>query len=71
VDNLAEALADTGEVGTRWALTPSVIQHVGTNSTKGKDENGVEPPPLWNFGFELNDKLRLEAEHKGTIDNDH
>lgn len=42
VDSLAEELADTGEVGTRWALTPSVIQHVGTFGTKGKDEDGVK-----------------------------
>lgn len=75
VDNLAEELADTGEVGTRWALTPSVIQHVGTFSTKGKDEDGDKfgdvsmSQQRWNFAFELNNATVLYLEHRYAVQN--
>ncbi|KAH8590869.1 integral membrane protein [Bisporella sp. PMI_857] len=70
VDNVAEELADTGEVGSRWALTPSVVQHVGTFSTKGEDEEADKKGEVsvsqqrWNFAFELNDAAALRAEHE-------
>jgi len=73
VDNLAEELADTGEVGGRWALTPSVVQHVGTFSTKGEDEEADKRGEVsmsqqrWNFAFETNNARLLRFEHEKAI----
>ena len=71
VDSRAEELADTGEVGSRWAITPSVIQHVGTFSTKGEDvlkkgEVSVSQQ-RWNFAFELNNATLLRLEHEAVL----
>jgi hypothetical protein len=72
VDTLAEKLADTrgDETGTRWAITPSVLQHFGSKSSKG-DNWGSDKPgemseaeKLWNFEFELNDAKKLRKEHE-------
>lgn len=60
VDMLTEDYADeTGEL--RWALVPSVMQHIGHKSSKW-DDNDLEPvhqrsqaEKIWNFGFELYD----------------
>lgn len=68
VDMLTEELADRdGEL--RWALTPSVMQHVGRKSSKG-DDFGKDSKyhmsvaeKLWNFAFERNDPRRLREEH--------
>lgn len=68
VDVLTEELADRdGEL--RWALTPSVMQHVGGKSSKG-DDFGKDSKyhmsvaeKLWNFAFEGNDPQRLREEH--------
>jgi len=71
VDDRAEELAETGEVGSRWALTPSVVQHVGTFSTKGEDDlkNGEVSvsQQRWNFAFELNNATLLRLEHEAAI----
>lgn len=72
VDTLAERLADErgDETGARWAITPSVLQHVGSKSSKG-DNWGSDKPgemseaeKLWNFEFELNDAKKLRKEHE-------
>ncbi len=72
VDTLAERLADErgDETGARWAITPSVLQHVGAKSSKG-DNWGSDKPgemseaeKLWNFEFELNDAKKLRKEHE-------
>ncbi|KAL2011798.1 hypothetical protein VTN00DRAFT_4516 [Thermoascus crustaceus] len=60
VDMLTEEYADlNGEI--RWALTPSVLQHVGRKSSKA-DDYTTRPKyhlsvaeRLWNFAFETND----------------
>jgi hypothetical protein len=72
VDMLTEEYAD--KLGdTRWALTPSVIQHVGSKSSKGDDygakakHNRSVAEKLWNFGFELNDAAALKKEHNEVI----
>jgi hypothetical protein len=69
VDMLTEEYADkTGD--TRWALTPSVLQHIGRKSSKG-DDRGKDAKhgrtvaeKLWNFAFELNDAESLRKEHE-------
>lgn len=45
-DQRIEALADRSRLA-RWALVPSVFQHVGRESSSG------EPQKTWNFQFEL------------------
>lgn len=57
---------------TRWALTPSVFQHIGSRSSKwrGKgsdvvDENGlISTERIWNYHFEAWDADRLRNEHR-------
>lgn len=72
VDSLAEKLADErgNETGARWGIAPSVLQHVGSKSSKG-DNWGHDKPgkmseaeKLWNFEFELNDAEKLREEHE-------
>ncbi|CAG8096656.1 unnamed protein product [Penicillium nalgiovense] len=74
VDMLTEEYANArNEI--RWAVTPSLVQHVGRKSSKGAgndipshvkikskaDLTVVEK--LWNFEFEMNDAEALRAEH--------
>lgn len=57
----------------RWAVTPSIVQHVGRKSSKGADISSrvktnsktelTDVEKLWNFGFEMNDAEALRAEH--------
>ncbi|KAF4766159.1 hypothetical protein HAV15_010590 [Penicillium sp. str.  len=75
VDMLTEEYANArNEI--RWAVTPSIVQHVGRKSSKGGDDDDILPPRkvksksqltvaerLWNFGFEMNDAEALRAEH--------
>jgi hypothetical protein len=72
VDMLTEQYADEHEE-LRLAITPSVIQHIGTKSSKG-DDSGKDSKhqlsvtqKLWNFGFELFDSNVLRAEHEAVI----
>ncbi|KAK5169801.1 uncharacterized protein LTR77_005779 [Saxophila tyrrhenica] len=67
VDSLTEVWAEEKGLG-RWALTPSVFQHVGGKSTKPMNaaqwgRTNVEN--IWNFGFERLDGDRLRKEHVG------
>lgn len=57
VDMMVEDIANE-EGWVRWATTPALLQHIGTTSSKGWgfDNTALH---LWNFGFELWDKLRL------------
>lgn len=58
-DELIEKFADENGLA-RWALTPSVFQHIGSRSTKWKgngsdvfDENGmISTERIWNYRFE-------------------
>lgn len=72
VDSLAEKLANEkpAVIGSRWALKPAVLQHVGTKSSKG-DNWGSDKPgemsaaqKIWNFEFERNNPAKLAAEHR-------
>ncbi|KAI2765548.1 CAZyme family GT109 [Penicillium roqueforti] len=74
VDVLTEEYANArNEI--RWAVTPSIVQHVGRKSSKGVD-NDISShvkikskaeltvvEKLWNFEFEMNDAEALRAEH--------
>lgn len=68
VDVLTEEYADQhGEL--RWALTPSVIQHIGRKSSK-LDDFGPSSKyqmsvaeKIWNFAFERNNAADLRREH--------
>ncbi|KJX97493.1 integral membrane protein [Zymoseptoria brevis] len=54
----------------RWAITPSVLQHVGTKSSKPDDfGHGAKfaksvAGTIWNFGFERLSSQRLHEEHE-------
>jgi hypothetical protein len=68
VDMLTEEYGDRyGDV--RWALTPSVLQHVGKRSSKGDDYGGNSKynrsvaEKIWNFAFEMNDASVLRKAH--------
>lgn len=64
-DSLIEKYADErGE--QRFALTPSVIQHIGVKTSKVAGA-GVQTRPLWSFPFELNDASALRAEHSLAV----
>lgn len=70
-DVLIEMYADNNEL-TRWALTPSVFQHIGSRSSKWKgngsdvvDEHGlIATERIWNYHFEAWDADRLRLEHR-------
>nr|OQO21067.1 hypothetical protein B0A51_14906 [Rachicladosporium sp. CCFEE 5018] len=68
-DSLTEQYAnDHGE--QRWALTPSVLQHIGAKSSKADDSGPAAKhkksaaETIWNFAFELNDAKVLRLEHE-------
>lgn len=68
VDSLTEEFADHTGL-TRWALVPSVLQHIGRKSSKSEDstlfsKNNLSiAERIWNFGFEMNDPASLQDEH--------
>ncbi|RHZ63937.1 hypothetical protein CDV55_102394 [Aspergillus turcosus] len=68
VDMLTEDYADqNGE--TRWALTPCVLQHVGsksskTNSPSRHKNQRTASETIWNFRFEEHDVESLRREHE-------
>lgn len=65
-DELIEKYADENQL-TRWAMTPSVFQHIGARSTKWRgagsedvDKNGMtSTEKIWNHHFEAFDASRL------------
>jgi hypothetical protein len=68
VDVLTEEYADEhGEL--RWAIMPSVIQHVGRKSSKVDDygpnsKHGLSvAEKIWNFRFERYNPEQLKKEH--------
>lgn len=68
VDVLTEEYADQNSE-LRWALTPSVIQHIGRKSSK-LDDFGTNSKyqmsvaeKIWNFAFEQNSAADLKMEH--------
>ena len=80
VDMITEEYADANDE-VRWAVTPSVVQHVGRHSSKGGDQDTsvvkkhkskselTEVEKLWNFEFERNNAAALRAEHDYRLQN--
>ncbi|WPH03905.1 Hypothetical protein R9X50_00678800 [Acrodontium crateriforme] len=73
-DSLLEEYSDARDM-TRWAITPSVVQHVGSKSSK-EDAESHEPTDkygrtvaqnIWNFQFEQWDAKELRREHLHPI----
>lgn len=67
VDALTEEFADQQSL-RRWALVPSVVQHVGARSSKAGDDQDSKwhrsvAANLWNFDFERFDEDGLRKEH--------
>jgi hypothetical protein len=50
----------------RFAITPSLVQHVGRESSKYTDEGPVIKEGIWSFRFEHYDWEKLRREHKAT-----
>lgn len=67
VDMLTEQYADRFGY-SRWALTPSVIQHVGGKTSKddglNRDGKGLsEAETIWNYEFERFRAVELREDH--------
>lgn len=57
---------ENGEI--RWAVTPSLFQHVGASSSKfDKDGTRRMATSIWNFLFEEYDPVSLQIEHENAI----
>ncbi|KAJ5933960.1 hypothetical protein N7454_006289 [Penicillium verhagenii] len=78
VDMITEEFANANQE-IRWALTPSVMQHVGRKSSKGDQAAIVQSKPrskaelsdvekLWNFRFERNSANSLRLEHMRDVE---
>ncbi|KAF2114188.1 integral membrane protein [Lophiotrema nucula] len=76
VDVLTEEYADQHNE-LRWAITPSVIQHVGRKSSKVDDygpgsKHGLSvAETIWNFEFERNNVDDLRREHDEAVGRKH
>ncbi|MCJ1387910.1 hypothetical protein MMC18_000753 [Xylographa bjoerkii] len=58
IDMLMEAVAD-GENLSRWVVVPSLLQHIGGQSSKGDQIADSRAKMIWNFGFELYSAAKL------------
>ncbi|KAF1826670.1 uncharacterized protein K489DRAFT_312352 [Dissoconium aciculare CBS 342.82] len=71
IDQMTEIYANERGLH-RYALVPSVFQHIGGVSSKGDDTDGGKSMKYsaahrWNFDFELFDPLELEREHAAAL----
>lgn len=72
IDELADQLAwdHPEKTGRRWAMVPSVLQHVGGKSSKGDNWGSDKPGEMsaaeriWNFAFEASNPRKLAKEHE-------
>lgn len=75
IDSLTEDFADE-EGFSRWAVTPSVLQHVGKKSSKGDDIIDTSTgkmtvaETIWSFEFERNNAAALRKEHSEWLKHD-
>ncbi|KAK3698298.1 hypothetical protein LTR37_017006 [Vermiconidia calcicola] len=69
-DSLIEQYADANDE-LRWALTPSVVQHIGRKTSKNGGGMAKKKIPitqrLWHFPFEMNDEEKLRNEHARVV----
>lgn len=59
IDMLMEAVADE-EGWSRWVVTPSLLQHIGGQSSKGDAIADARAKMIWNFGFETYNAAQLK-----------
>jgi hypothetical protein len=68
VDMLTEEFGNIHGL-SRWAISPSVLQHVGGKSSKGDDTGGnakyerTVAEKIWSFEFENYNAVKLRNEH--------
>jgi hypothetical protein len=72
IDQMTEKYANEKALH-RYALVPSVFQHIGSSSSKGDDTDGGKQTKFvaahrWNFDFELFDPQKLEREHAAVVE---
>ncbi|MCJ1289163.1 hypothetical protein MMC34_000695 [Xylographa carneopallida] len=60
IDMLMEAVAD-GEGLARWVVVPSLLQHIGGQSSKGDEIADSRAKMIWNFGFEMYNTAKLKS----------
>ncbi|KAE8151147.1 integral membrane protein [Aspergillus avenaceus] len=66
-DSLIEEFADANNE-IRWALTPSLFQHVGILSSKFAGAGTRrQAKSIWNFEFERNNPITLALEHERAV----
>ncbi|MCJ1435430.1 hypothetical protein MMC27_004803 [Xylographa pallens] len=64
IDMLMEAVAD-GEGLARWVVVPSLLQHIGGQSSKGDEIADSRAKMIWNFGFETYNAAKLKISSSG------
>lgn len=72
VDMLVEGYANEKDE-TRWAMVPSVLQHVGVKSSKSSKRDLIGntftgPEAIWSYSFETNDAVSLRQEHSHVLE---
>jgi hypothetical protein len=65
MDVLTEEYAEQRDE-LRFAVTPSVVQHVGRESSKCNDEGPIIKEGIWNFRFEHYEWEELRREHEAN-----
>jgi hypothetical protein len=68
MDVLTEEFAEERDE-LRFAITPSVVQHVGRESSKRTDQGPIIKEGIWNFRFERYDWEELRREHEANMKN--
>jgi hypothetical protein len=53
----------------RFAITPSVVQHIGRESSKRTDQGPIIKQGIWNFRFERYEWEDLRGEHEANTRN--
>jgi hypothetical protein len=53
----------------RFAITPSVVQHIGRESSKRTDQGPIIKQGIWNFRFERYEWEDLRREHEANTRN--
>lgn len=76
IDSLLEEWADLKGL-PRWAVSPSLLQHVGAKSSRGDDygskskHNMTVAAKIWNFQFEQSTPFELERLEVEATNDDH
>jgi hypothetical protein len=68
MDVLTEDFAEQRDE-LRFAITPSVVQHVGRESSKRTDQGPIIKKGIWSFRFERYEWEELKREHEAHLKN--